>query len=49
MPDVRKAGQGTHGYGVPVALIAVLIFGYWIISEWNALPRLISSAIATLL
>ena len=46
MPIVNKDGSGTHGYAMPVALIAVLLFGYWIISEWHSLPGLIDMALA---
>jgi hypothetical protein len=48
MPDIRKDGNGNHGYAVPVALIVVLLCGYWLISEWNSLPGLIGAAIATI-
>jgi hypothetical protein len=46
MPNVRRDGNGTHGYGMPVALIVILMGGYWLITEWNALPGLIGSAIS---
>jgi hypothetical protein len=48
MPNTRKDGNGNHGYAAPVAWIVLLLCGYWVISEWNALPTLISSAIATI-
>ena len=48
MPNSRKDGNGNHGYVAPVAWIVVLLCGYWIISEWKALPTLINSAIATM-
>lgn len=48
MPNSRKDGNGNHGYAAPVAWIVVLLSGYWVISEWKALPTLIHSAIATM-
>jgi hypothetical protein len=48
MPNMRKDGNGNHGYAAPVAWIVLLLCGYWVISEWNSLPALISSAIATI-
>jgi len=48
MADFKKDGNGSHGYKAPVALIALLLTGYWVISEWDSLPSLISSAIATI-
>ena len=48
MPNTRKDGDGHHGYVAPVAGIAILLLGYWVISEWNSLPALLNSAIATI-
>jgi hypothetical protein len=48
MPNSRKDGNGNHGYGAPVAWIVLLLCGYWVISEWNSLPALISSAIGAI-
>ena len=48
MPNSRKDGNGNHGYGAPVAGIVVLLLSYWLISEWNSLPALMSSALATI-
>jgi hypothetical protein len=48
MPNSRKDGNGNHGYAAPVAWIFLLLCGYWVISEWNSLPALINSAIATI-
>ena len=48
MPNTRKDGSGNHGYAAPVVWIVLLLCGYWVISEWNSLPALISSAIATI-
>lgn len=48
MPTTRKDSSGHHGYAAPVAWIVALLFGYWLISDWNSLPALINSAIATI-
>lgn len=48
MPNTRRDGNGTHGYAAPVAAIVVLMAGYWLITEWNTLPGLIGSAMATI-
>jgi len=48
MPNTRKDGNGNHGYVAPVAAIVLLLCSYWVISEWDSLPALISSAIATI-
>lgn len=48
MPNSRKDGNGNHGFAAPVAWIFLLLCGYWVISEWNSLPALINSAIATI-
>ena len=48
MPNTRKDGNGNHGYAAPVAGIVLLLVCYWLISDWNSLPALISSAIATI-
>lgn len=48
MPDTRKIGNGNHGYAAPVAGIVLLLVGYWLITEWNSLPALIGTAIATI-
>jgi hypothetical protein len=49
MPMARRDGNGNHGYAAPVALIVLLMCGYWVISEWHALPTLITAAIANIL
>ncbi len=48
MPNTRKDGNGNHGYAAPVVWIVVLLVGYWLMTEWKALPALMSSAIATI-
>ena len=46
MPNTRKDGNGNHGYVGPVAGIAILMIGYWLITEWKSVPAMIGSAIA---
>ena len=48
MPITRRDGNGNHGYAVPVALIVVLMSGYWVISEWHALTGLIELALTAI-
>ena len=48
MPMTRKDGNGIHGYVAPVAWIVVLLFSYWVISEWNTLSSLVTSTIASI-
>ncbi len=48
MPNTRKDGNGNHGYAAPVAGIAILMAGYWLITEWQTLPALIGSALAVI-
>lgn len=48
MPATRRDSNGAHGYLAPVALIVLLMSGYWVITEWHTLPDLIHSAIAAI-
>jgi uncharacterized MnhB-related membrane protein len=48
MPNVRRDGNGNHGYVAPVIWILLLLCAYWVITEWNSLPALVSAAIATI-
>lgn len=48
MPGVRRDGNSNHGYLGPVIWIVLLLCVYWVISEWDTLPTLVSSAIATI-
>jgi len=48
MPTTRRDGNGNHGYAAPVVWIVLLLCGYWVISKWDTLPALITSAIATI-
>ena len=48
MPNSRRDGNGYRGFAAPVAWIVLLLVCYWVISEWNTLPTLINSALATI-
>ena len=45
MPGTKKYSDGTHGYVAPIALIMVLLAGYWLISEWKSIPVLLGAVI----
>ena len=47
MPTTRKVEYSRRVFAVPVALILGLLVAYWLLTEWHALPRLISSAVAS--
>lgn len=48
MPNVRRDSNSNHGFIGPVIWIVLLLCVYWVILEWNTLPGLVSSAIATI-
>ena len=48
MTGTKRDGNADHGFLAPVAMIVVLLTGYWLISEWHTLPSMISSALATI-
>lgn len=48
MPATRKDSNGNHGFLGPVAIIVLLMSGYWLITEWHTLPGLIHSAFAAI-
>ena len=48
MPTSRKATYSGHGFAIPMLLILGLLVSYWLLTEWQDLPRLISSAVAAL-
>ncbi len=47
MPISRKAEYSGRAFAVPMGLILGLLVAYWLLTDWHALPRLISSAVAT--
>ena len=46
MPTSRKADYSGRAFAVPMGLILGLIVAYWLLTDWHALPRLISSTVA---
>jgi hypothetical protein len=48
MPNTRRDQNGNHGYIAPVVSIVVLLLGYWVLSQWDALPALLNAVIATI-
>ena len=46
MPMSRKADYHGRAFAVPMGLILGLLLAYWLLTDWHALPRLISSAVA---
>ncbi len=46
MPISRKADYSTRAFAVPMGLIVGLVFAYWLLTDWHALPRLISTTVA---
>lgn len=45
MPMSRKVEYGGRAFAVPMLLILVLLVSYWLLTDWHALARLISSAV----
>jgi hypothetical protein len=48
MPMSRKIESNGRAFAVPVLMILGLLISYWLLADWHALPRLISSAFAAL-
>jgi hypothetical protein len=49
MPVSRREVRGGRAFAVPVFGIVVLLAFYWILTDWQEMPRLIDSAISTIL
>ncbi len=47
MPTSRKTDYSGRAFAVPMGLILGLLVAYWLLSDWQALPRLIKSAVST--
>ena len=45
MPTTRKAEYSRRVFAAPVGLILGLLVTYWLLTDWHALTRLISSAV----
>ncbi|HXT80508.1 MAG TPA: hypothetical protein VN702_13155 [Acetobacteraceae bacterium] len=48
MAGSRKAEHPGRAIAIPVMWILVLLVSYWLMSDWQALPRLLSSAIGAI-
>ena len=52
MAEVRKdshsGSQGGRAFFVPVLWIAALLASYWVLADWQTLPRLISGTLAAI-
>jgi hypothetical protein len=42
--DLDARPPSRHAFLIPLAWIAALLASYWLLSEWQALPALISGA-----
>ena len=48
MPGSRKEEHPGRAFAIPVMWILVLLVSYWLMSDWQALPRLFSNAIGAI-
>ena len=48
MPTTKREPSTGRAFAVPLAVILGLLAAHWIISDWSALPRLISSTFASM-
>lgn len=46
MPTSRKAVYSGRAFAVPMGLILGLLVAYWLLTDWHALPRLMSNTLA---
>ncbi len=46
--DETRSTLSARTFLVPVAWIVALVASYWVLAEWQALPNLISNAIAAI-
>ncbi len=46
MPMSKKVEASGRQFALPVLMILGLLVSYWLLADWHALPRLISSALA---
>jgi hypothetical protein len=44
----KKDELSGRAFAVPVLWIVVLLAGYWVISDWQSLPRLFTDTLAKL-
>jgi len=48
IPNSRRDDHAGRAFAIPVVWIVALLGAYWILSDWQALPRLISSTLAAM-
>ncbi len=48
MPTRKRQGLGVRTFATPVVLILGLLMAHFVLSDWSALPRLISSTLASI-
>lgn len=48
MATRNKQGVSAKLFATPVVLILGLLAAHWVLSDWTALPRLISSTLASI-
>ena len=48
MPGSRKAEHHGRAFAIPVMWILVLLLSYWLVSDWQAVPRLITGALGAI-
>ncbi len=44
----RQQSYNGRAFAISVGWILALLASYWLISDWQAVPRLITSALATI-
>jgi hypothetical protein len=47
MPLSRKQARGGRAFAVPLFGIVVLLLCYWILSEWQNLPAVVTRALGS--
>ncbi|MBV9252263.1 MAG: hypothetical protein JO227_23830 [Acetobacteraceae bacterium] len=45
--DVPRSGYTARAFVVPVVWIVILLLSYWVLSDWQSLPILVSGALAS--
>jgi hypothetical protein len=48
MPISRKETRGGRAFAFPLAGIALLLVCYWVLADWQDMPKIISEALASL-
>jgi hypothetical protein len=47
MPISRKEARGGRAFAFPLFGIVVLLLCYWVLAEWQDVPRLLNGALAS--